>query len=121
MRTFLVVLIIVGVSPWWGCRTEEASSGVVADPPPVTAAVAPVVRERFVATIPFTGTLVSRTRVDVKAETTGRVNRIPKEEGEQVSAGETVLSVDRENYQLAVRQAESAVQVAEASLERNKI
>ena len=47
--------------------------------------------------------------------------RFPKEEGDPVAAGETVAWVDEENYQLAVRQAETAVQVAEAGLERTRV
>jgi RND family efflux transporter MFP subunit len=47
--------------------------------------------------------------------------KFPKEEGETVAAGETVAWVDEENYRLAVRQAESAVQVAEAALARARV
>ena len=38
-----------------------------------------------------------------------------------MAAGEAVAWVDQENYQLAVRQAETAVQVAEAGLERTRV
>ena len=75
----------------------------------------------FLATVPVTGTLVSNTRVDVKAEIIGRVVRFDKEEGDPVAAGEAVAWVDDENYQLAVRQAETSVQVAEAGLERARL
>jgi len=72
----------------------------------------------FAAAVAVTGTLVSRSSVDVKAETIGRVTRFPKEEGDAVAAGEAVVWVDAENYRLGVRQAETAVEVAEAALER---
>ncbi len=72
-------------------------------------------------TVPVTGTLVSNTRVDVKAETIGRIVKFPKQEGDSVAAGEAVAWVDQENYQLAVRQAETAVQVAEASVAKTRV
>jgi RND family efflux transporter MFP subunit len=56
--------------------------------------------------------------VTVKAETMGRVTRFDKQEGEAVSAGEAVVWVNDENYQLALRQAQTALKVAEASLDR---
>jgi RND family efflux transporter MFP subunit len=59
--------------------------------------------------------------VDVKAETTGRVLRFTKQEGESVRAGEELVWVNDENYKLDVRQTRSAVQVAEAALERAKV
>jgi RND family efflux transporter MFP subunit len=68
-----------------------------------------------------TGTLVSSARVEVKAQTTGRVLRFDKEEGDAVTAGEAVIWVDEENYKLAVQQAASAVKVAEAGLARTQV
>jgi RND family efflux transporter MFP subunit len=77
--------------------------------------------EPFHAVVPVTGTLISRTRVEVKAEVIGRVTRFDKEEGAHVEAGEPVIWVNDENYQLALRQAETGVKVAEAALERARL
>jgi len=85
------------------------------------AAIIRIQPESFAATVPVTGTLVSRTRVDVKAETIGRVVRFDKEEGAAVKDGEAVVWVNDENYTLAVRQAETAVEVANAALERTRV
>ena len=68
-----------------------------------------------------TGTLVSNSSVDVKAETTGRLLQFAKQEGDAVSAGEVVATVDDENYKIAVRQAQAAVQVADAALARTRV
>ena len=73
-----------------------------------------VAAEPFRATVAVTGTLVSNARVDVKAEVIGRITRFDKEEGAHVAAGEAVAWVNDENYQLALRQAETGVKVAEA-------
>ena len=85
------------------------------------AAVVEVRTEAFSASVAVTGTLVSTSLVDVKAETTGRVLRFPKEEGDRVAAGEAVIWVNDENYRLAILQAESAVKVAEAAADRARV
>ena len=72
-------------------------------------------------TVVVTGTLVSNSAVDVKAETTGRLLQFSKQEGDAVSAGEAVATVDEENYRIAVRQAQAAVQVADAALARTRV
>jgi RND family efflux transporter MFP subunit len=105
-----------------GCSSQQAAPQAVAtEAPAVRVKVASVVTQPFAATVAVTGSLISNTRVDVKAETTGRLLAFPKEEGESVDAGEVVAVVDDENYRLAERQAASAVAVAGAALARAKI
>jgi RND family efflux transporter MFP subunit len=121
MRTLLLVTIAAAAIILGGCRTPSAQSAAVVEPAPAQAQVLTVSTEPFLATVPVTGTLVSNSRVDVKAETIGRVTRFDKEEGERVKAGEPVVWVNDENYQLALRQAQSALNVADAGLERAKL
>jgi RND family efflux transporter MFP subunit len=104
-----------------GCRAPIPKSEAASEPPAVAATLVPVQPETFQAIVPLTGTLVSNARVDIKAETIGRVVRFDKEEGDRVAAGEAVVWVNDENYRLAVRQAESAVKVAEAAVERARL
>ncbi len=103
------------------CRREQPQPVRAAEAAPVEVRVLRVAAQPFAPVVPVTGTLVSRSRVDVKAETTGRVIRFPKEEGDRVAAGEPVLWVDDEPYRLALQQAETAVRVAEAGLERARV
>lgn len=120
MRILLPVLILLAAAS--ACRREEVHSAApAAEPAAVQTMLVKLEPRPFSITVPLTGTLVSSTRVDVKAETTGRVVRFDKKEGDPVAAGETVVWVDDENYKLAVRQAESAVQVAEAALEKARV
>ena len=119
MRKFLFCVLCITAACASACRKPEAATPVHAsEPAPVSAAIIAVGAEPFQATVPVTGTLVSRARVDIKAEVIGRITRFDKEEGDRVEAGEAVVLVNDENYQLAVRQAETAVAVAEASVER---
>jgi RND family efflux transporter MFP subunit len=103
-----------------GCQSQKTAVKA-SEAPPVRVSVRRIEAQPFRATVPVTGSLISSSRVEVKAETTGRVLKFPKEEGEPVAAGEVVAWVDEENYRLAVRQAESAVQVAEAALARTRV
>jgi RND family efflux transporter MFP subunit len=119
IRNVIIVIGALALSP--GCRKQEAASVKRADPPAVAANIMTVAAEPFHATVPVTGSLVSRNHVDIKAEVIGRITRFDKEEGDRVEAGEAVAIVNDENYQLALRQAESAVAVAEAALERAKL
>jgi RND family efflux transporter MFP subunit len=121
MQTRALFPIVLAAAATIGCRKAETGTVTAAEPAPVLASVMRVEPRPFAATVVVTGSLVSSARVEVKAETIGRLLKFPKEEGDRVTAGETVAWVDPENYQLAVRQAESAVQVAEAALARAKV
>ena len=121
MRTHAITFFALAAALLTGCRKEQARPAAAAEAPPVRAAVLTVALQPLTATVSVTGTLVSNTRVDVKAQTIGRVLRFDKQEGDPVAAGEALVWVDDENYKLAVRQAESAVQVAEAGLARAKV
>jgi RND family efflux transporter MFP subunit len=119
MRTLVIVFTAAVLT---GCRREApAEAASTAEAPAVPVQIIQVSEQEMPLTVPVTGTLVSLSRVDVKAETTGRVIRFQKEEGDMVRAGEPVVWVDSENSRLAVKQAESAVLVSEAGLERAKV
>jgi len=119
MRNSVLLILLVLGAAMTGCGKREAAIAVRAsESTAVTARVLTVAPESFLATVRVTGTLVSRSRVEVKAEVIGRITRFDKEEGAHVEAGEAVAWVDDENYQLSVKQAETAVKVAEAALER---
>lgn len=121
MRPLALIAALSAAALLTGCRKQETATVKASEPPPVFAPVTAVGTEPLRATVPVTGTLVSNSRVDVKAEVIGRVVRFDKEEGEHVSAGETVIRVNDENYRLTLRQGETAVRVAEAGLERARL
>lgn len=103
-----------------GCgQVQEAA--VVSEPAPVPVEVIPIDYQDYVESVAVTGSLVSRARVEVKAETTGRIVSFPKEQGDRVEQGEVLASVDEENYQIAIRQAETSVRVTEATLARTRV
>jgi membrane fusion protein (multidrug efflux system) len=117
MRTFLPIVITAAAVLFAGCRAAQVQRAAV-EPPPVAASVVTVATEPFLATVSVTGTLVSNARVDIKAEIVGRITRFDKEEGDSVAAGEPVVWLTDENFQLALRQAQTAAKVADVTLER---
>ena len=118
MRQPLLPFLLFSAVLGTGCRKPVVTTQAASEPQPVQAAILTLAGQPFQSTIAITGTLVSNARVDVKAEVIGRITRFDKEEGAHVAAGEAVAWVNDENYQLAVRQAETAVKVAEAAVER---
>ncbi|HWR54512.1 MAG TPA: efflux RND transporter periplasmic adaptor subunit [Bryobacteraceae bacterium] len=106
-----------------GCGKKEQvpATAHAGEAPPVRAAALRVGTQQFTAIISITGTLVSPAMVTVKAETTGQVLKFAKEEGDRVAAEESVVWVDDSHEKIALRQVETAIQVAEASLERAKV
>jgi len=111
-------LLLIALSA--GCGKKEAAVAAT-EPPPIRVSLLRIATQPFTAVVAVTGTLISNSRVEVKAETTGRVVRFPKEEGATVAPGEVVAWVDEENYRLADAQAEASVKVAEAALERTRV
>ncbi len=121
MRNTFIAVVIAGAVVLGACRSRETANVQAAESPAVIASAAIVQARPYTASIPITGTLISRSRVEIRAETFGRVTKFPKEEGDAVHAGEPVLWVEEENYRLALKQAESAVQVAEVALARARV
>jgi len=104
-----------------GCGRKQAGAPVKVDAMAVSVKTVRIETQALPLTVVVTGTLVSNSSVDVKAETTGRLLQFAKQEGDAVSAGEAVATVDDENYKIAVRQAQAAVQVADAALARTRV
>ena len=120
-RQCLPLVAFVAIIVLSGCSKPAALSRAASDPPPVSASVTTVAAQVFPLSVTVTGSLVSHARVDVKAEVIGHISRFDKEEGDRVTAGEPVVWVDDENFRLQVRQAETAVELASAGLERAQL
>jgi membrane fusion protein, multidrug efflux system len=119
-KAFIVSLAVI-VLLAANCRKKETEATLTGETSAVPVQVVQVQASPLAVTITITGNLVSKTWVEVKAETMGRVVKFPKQEGDPVSAGEAVAWVNTENYELALRQAQTAVQVAEAGLEKARV
>ena len=123
MRNALCVAAsICGAVLLAGCGDRKpTSAAAAAERPPLRIPVIRVETRPFTTAVAITGTLVSPSTVIVKAETTGRILKFPKQEGDGVSAGEPVVWVDESHERIAVRQAESALALAEIAVERARV
>jgi HlyD family secretion protein len=74
------------------------------------------VRSDLVQTVVASGRLITPERVSVGAEITGRVARIPVEEGQSVHKGQVLIELNDKDERAAVVQAAAAVAQAEAKL-----
>lgn len=72
-------------------------------------AVEPIVQRDFVQSVVATGRVETPHRVDVGAQITGTVVRIPVAEGQVVKRGDLLVELESEELRAAVRQAEVAV------------
>jgi HlyD family secretion protein len=73
-------------------------------------------RSDLVQSVVASGRLITPQRVSVGTEVTGRVARIPVEEGQNVRKGQVLIELNDKDEQAAVTQAAAAVSQAEARL-----
>lgn len=84
-------------------------------PPALVETVQPQRRE-VVELVVATGRLQAQRQSDVGPQVSGTVEQVYVEEGDQVVAGEVVFTLERQDIQQQVRQAELAAQTARAQL-----
>ncbi len=110
--------------------TQCRCAGSAGDPNPAASTVSdPVLvvkavqakAENWTISIPVSGSLRSKSMVEIKAEVGGRLMDMRFEEGDQVQRDQLLAEIDPSNYKLAADQANAALAVAEAGLARAKV
>ncbi|WP_439620484.1 efflux RND transporter periplasmic adaptor subunit [Gemmata sp.] len=115
LRRVAPLLFAAGVAGL-GCNARPAGPPKGAGPPKVAAAP-PLVRSVTEFT-DLTGTLAAVKAADVRARVSGYVRAVPFHEGAEVKAGDTLVQIDPEPFELAVGQAQTAVKSATAQREQ---
>jgi RND family efflux transporter MFP subunit len=121
MRFIPSISLLAVVITLAGCSKQQVAVTKSAAPVAARVRAVPVEAQPFTESLSITGSLVSRSVVELKAATTGRVVRFDKEEGDPVKVGEVIIWVDDEKPRLAVREAASAVDVADAVCARARV
>lgn len=76
--------------------------------------VIPVRRGSILLRIAAPGTIEARRESQIGVEVQGRIARVYVDEGDRVEAGATLFEIDAEPYEMALRQAQAALDVARA-------
>ncbi|MBU1071925.1 efflux RND transporter periplasmic adaptor subunit, partial [bacterium] len=76
-----------------------------------------IVRKNLVETVTASGTLTPKRKVDVSANTIGKVTRLAVAEGDRVVAGQFLLEIDPTEYASVMRGYQAAVRTAKADLQ----
>jgi HlyD family secretion protein len=110
-RTLLVIAgIVVLVAVVTGMVALKAKGGKV----PVVQ-TAKVSRQKIVQRVSATGKIQPKTQVEISADVSGKIEKLPIVEGQWVNKGALLVGLARERYLAAVESAVAAVSSAEAN------
>ncbi len=121
---FLSLVLLLGQA---GCGsgvetgTSEEALGKEAALRPKEVAVAEVASRDFEQSVGFTGTLQPEHHAGLRALVEGTIDRMPVEIGDRVEQGQFLFQVRLVDYELRVRQARSAIRVAEATERTHRV
>jgi HlyD family secretion protein len=76
---------------------------------------APVERMELVQTVSATGRIQPKTQVNISADVSAKITRLPVAEGDWVDEGTLLVELERERYLAAVESAEANLRVAQAN------
>jgi HlyD family secretion protein len=107
------LLIIAGIVVLAAVVTGMALKGKGGKVPVVQ--TAKVARQRIVQRVSATGKIQPKTQVEISADVSGKIEKLPVVEGQWVNKGTLLVGLARERYLAAVESAVAAVSAAEAN------
>lgn len=118
--TGLFLLVAVMLLLWWFWPSEPQSGqsgrGRFGDTGPVPVRVASVSQGDFVVELKALGTVTAYNTVHVRGRVDGELLKLLFNEGQPVKAGELLAVIDPRAYQIALQQAQGALQEQQAQL-----
>ncbi|UCF68454.1 MAG: efflux RND transporter periplasmic adaptor subunit [Acidobacteriota bacterium] len=112
-KKWLLILVIVAIVIG---ATVVAAVMSRRDSRPSPVETAKVERRQVIQTVHSTGRIQPVTQVNISADVSAKITRLPVEEGDWVEKGTFLLELDRERYIAAVESAEANLRAAEASV-----
>jgi len=100
----VVVAVVLGLVAMRGQRNK-----------PLAVQTAKASRQKIVQTVSATGKIQPKTQVEISADVSAKIIRLPVVEGQAVKQGDLLVGLDRERYVAAVESAEANVGSAEAN------
>jgi membrane fusion protein (multidrug efflux system) len=123
-KILMMLVVFTAAGGQWDCgkSPQDAVENPVArlSTELVVKAVA-VSKREWTVTVPITGNLHTLSTVEIKPEVGGRLVAVYFVEGDLVRRNQLLAEIDTVNYRLAYDQAEAALKVAQAGLERAQV
>lgn len=120
--TLLAVLLLL---LWWFWPGEPESQqmgrGRFGDMGPVPVRVAEVEQGEFAIELKALGTVTAYNTVNVRSRVDGELVKVLFEEGQQIKAGDLLAVIDPRPYQVALQQAQGALQENQAQLKNAEL
>ncbi|MDP9940394.1 MdtA/MuxA family multidrug efflux RND transporter periplasmic adaptor subunit [Ectopseudomonas alcaliphila] len=120
--TLLAVLLLL---LWWFWpstpQTQQTGRGRFGDMGPVPVRVAEVEQGEFAIELKALGTVTAYNTVNVRSRVDGELVKVLFEEGQQVKAGDLLAVIDPRPYQVALQQAQGALQENQAQLKNAEL
>jgi RND family efflux transporter MFP subunit len=116
MRSTFLIVLATGALATLGCSKSETAQarGRDATAKPVTPEV--VRLEKVKRAVELVGTLAAVDQVTISSEADGKVSRILADLGDRVTAGQTLIQIDREKQQYTLDQQKATLERALAQL-----
>ncbi len=115
LLSFAILLPLLGCGNDGETRTRDTSLKKEDALKPKDVSVAEVGKHDFDRSVRFTGTLQPENHAGLRALVEGTIDKFPVEIGDRVEKGQLLFEVRLVDYELRVRQARSAIRVAEAT------
>ena len=123
-RTLIAIILLIAVAGggyYWYMQQSSTSSETGQAAPmdfamPVEAAM--VKQEPLIRSIVAVGSLLANEEIVVRPEFSGSVTKIHFQEGQQVKAGDLLISLDDSIYKAELKQAEARLKLSEANRKR---
>jgi RND family efflux transporter MFP subunit len=115
---YLIFTLLIGLSVILqpGCSREKTGEdGQSIAKNPVTVKVEPVRRGPVVYTLEYKGTVFPWRRANIGPDTSGRIKKIYKKQGDRVRKGTLLAELDTTTLDLQLKQAQAALEAARAS------
>ena len=121
--TLLAVVLALAVGQWHcsGSKSKANSDPAPKAPTELVVKANPVESKEWTVSVPISGSLRSDSIVEVKSEVGGRLIATHFNEGDLVQKDQLLAEIGPENHRLANDQAQAALTVAQAGLERAKV
>lgn len=116
----LLALAALSLLLWWfwpsPAQTPEAGRGRFGDMGPVPVRVATVSQGDFPVELKALGTVTAYNTVNIRSRVDGELIKLLFKDGQQVKAGDLLAVIDPRAYEIALQQAQGALQERQAQL-----